>query len=238
MKTLRLLSMLLASLAISTAAFAADAATTFSLKGQARVKKGENYTRLAVGTGIEDGSFVQVGAKSTLGLKTADGSTVYFRSNSSFRLRYIPDSGPGHMEITLLGGTVSGNFSSGANGSTVVRTSAGVVDTNGASAAVTFTPNATGGGSLNIVATTGSVTITPPGSTTPVTIPAGSAYSTGAGVRVATPGELAIATGLVNSGIANGGLVASPGSSGSVQTNVPDLSVTTPMSPNGEGQLP
>ncbi len=242
MKTTRLITTLLASLALTTTAFAADAATAFTLKGQARVKTGENYTQITVGNGLADGSLIQVSPRSTLGIKTTDGGTVFFSENTSFRIRYVPDSGPGFTEITLLSGTVSGDFNTGAAGGTIVRTSVGVVNTNGGSAQITFTPSNTGSGTILVVATSGSITFTPPGSTTPVVIQAGSFYTNDGGtVRPATETQLLFARGLILGSVTPTGPVVgnsfgtNPGSNtnAAVSNNRPDLSL---LSPNGEGQ--
>lgn len=173
MKTTRLIT-LLASLALSTAAFAADAATAFSLKGQARVKAGDGYTLLAVGNGITDGGFLQVGAKSTLGVKLVDGCTAFFGPNSSFRMKFKPDAGPGITEITLLSGTVAGNFS---GGSALVVTAAGVVNLSGSVSSVSFAPAQTGGGALAVASSSGTASVTTVGSTTSVTVSAGQQLS-------------------------------------------------------------
>jgi hypothetical protein len=166
--------MLLASLALSTAAFAADAGTAFSLKGQARLKKGDGYTLIAVGNGIAEGSFIQVGAKATLGLKLVDGSTAYFGPNSSFRLKFKPDSGPGSTEITLLSGSVAGDFTSGA---ALVVTASGVINLSGTVSCVSFAPGQTGGGALSVACSSGTASVTTTGSTTSSPVAAGQQLS-------------------------------------------------------------
>lgn len=166
--------MFLASLTLATAAFAADTATAFSLKGQARVKKGEGYNLIAVGNGIANGGLVQVGAKSTLGVKLVDGSTAFFGPNSSCRMRFKPDSGPGSTEITLLSGSVAGNFT---NGSATVVTAAGVADLSGTVSSVSFAPAQTGGGALSVASTSGTASVTTVDASAPVSVSAGQQLS-------------------------------------------------------------
>jgi hypothetical protein len=174
MKQTRLFTLLLASLALSTAAFAADAATVFSVKGQVRVKKDAGYSLIAVGNGITDGSLVQVGAKSSLGVKLVDGGTAYFGPNSSFRIKFKADSGPGSTDAAVTTGTVAGNFT---NSSFTVTTPAGVAELSGTISSVSFAPAQTGAGALSVACSSGTASVTTTGSTTSAPVAAGQQLS-------------------------------------------------------------
>jgi hypothetical protein len=191
MKSFRLTVLFLAThFAFCSTTFAADAATAFFVKGQSRVKSGDSYNLLAVGSGIVDGSFIKVGPKGALGVKTIDGCTVFFGENTSFRIRCITNLGSGRVEFVLHSGAVSGDFGAGANGSIVIRTASGTVDANNFTGQIVFKPARAGGGALSVASASGSPRVTPIGETVAMAVPAGYVFVNSGGLCAMTETQL------------------------------------------------
>lgn len=230
------------ALALPFSAYAAESTIVASLKGQARRKQDGQVKLLAVGSTLEAGGFVEVASGSSLGLTLPGGAVVNFGPGSIFRLKPTASGAP---EITLLSGSVGGNFGSSAP---VIRTPAGVVTPESASVLVSFKPGRAGAiGKLSVASVNGTVAVIPANSSTGVGIVSGQQLNLGgtlaepARVKL-TPAEIesikkAVA-GLTDTTATQAGL----GSSNSATVKLPDLSVVNrsripAVSPNGEGSV-
>ena len=239
MKIRRLSTLLVAALALPTAAFAADVATLFSLKGSAKMTKGETESMAAVGNDIPNGTLFQTGSGASAGVKLPDGTTVYLGANTSVRVRF--SNGGKSVEITLLKGVVAGDFTAS---NVTVRTSAGVVKAGGSLCSVSVEAGVSG-----VLATVevakGGAQVELKGADKPTAVPAGTSMSFGDNTAPAagalTQERLAQVTAAAGGSFstekpAGAKPVTNPAASGGTGTNaqkiVPDLSV---LSPNGEG---
>lgn len=163
---LRLIACVIA-LGLPLFGFAADKIIISSVAGKARQKIGENSQLLASGNELSSDGYVQVASASTLGLTLPDGTKVNFGPGSVFRIK----NDGGAIGITLLSGSVSGDFTSPAP---LIRTTVGSVTPTDSSAQITVSPGRPGKpAKLGVSSLSGTPVVMLSGSTTAVGITAG-----------------------------------------------------------------
>lgn len=232
------------ALAVPFSAYAAESTIVASLKGQARRKQDGQVKLLAVGGTLEAGGFVEVASGSSLGLTLPGGAVVNFGPGSIFRLK---SSASGAPEVTLLSGSVGGEFGSSAP---TIRTPAGVVTPESASVLVSFKPGRPGTvGKLSVASVSGTVAVLPVNSSTAVGIVSGQQLNLGG--TLAEPSRVKLTPAEIESikkavaGLTDTAAEASQaglGASNAASPKLPDVSLVNrsripAVSPNGEGSF-
>lgn len=158
MNTSRILGLVAVTLAAQVGL--AGTATIASIKGRAGAVTGDNIVPAVAGQTLNEGSIIETADGANLKLRLSNGTTLVLGPKTRIVLKFTGDT----LEISLLRGTISGNFKPG----TTVRSAAGVANVGGIKAGIQFTS-----GTLVVAPTGGAASVKPAGNAPAVTIPAG-----------------------------------------------------------------
>lgn len=158
MNTSRILGLIAVTLASQVGL--AGTATITSIKGHAGPVTGKNIVPAVAGQTLNERGVIETAEGSNMKLRLSNGTTVVLGAKTSIVIKFIGNT----LEISLLRGTISGDFKAG----TTVRTAAGVANVGGLKAGIQFTS-----GSLVVAPTNGTASVKPAGNAPAVTIPAG-----------------------------------------------------------------
>ncbi len=174
MKTTHFAAILLAAFA-GQLAFAGTA-TILEVKGLSGPVTNDTVVQSAKDQKVDEGSIIETAADGAMKLALSNGSTLTLGAKTRILLKFTGDV----VEISLLRGTISGDFKAG----TTVRTAAGIASIGGIKAGIQFAQ-----GNLVMAPVSGTASFKPAGNNPSVTVPAGNTLSVAAN-GTATPSAL------------------------------------------------